>query len=341
MQFIEFRPIEMIEEDWERYFQSRERIQCELNPNDPPPSRNQRRNYMLNPHPDYELSWWQVRSNSGEVVGMGGVWWAREKTIIYDEAKDVAYVDMILEKKYVTEVIQRDFLRHLVRKADEVGKSRLIIETRTEHQSLFLIDLGANIVSERATNRLHLSDVNREMIKRWRAEGPKRAPGVMIERFSSVPEEDLNQYSELYTETWNQAPLEEATPDMVVTPESRKNMERYFESQGEIWTTMISREPDGAISGLTEIWYHPESWHLIEQGLTGVREKYRGRGIGKWLKAEMLVYAMKAYPRAQVVEAGNADANAPMLSINQRMGFKTHRRMWILSFSVADLLDRV
>jgi hypothetical protein len=48
MKFIEFRPIEMTEEDWERYFQSRERIQVELNPDDPPPSRNQRRNYMLN-----------------------------------------------------------------------------------------------------------------------------------------------------------------------------------------------------------------------------------------------------------------------------------------------------
>jgi mycothiol synthase len=341
MKFIEFRPIEMTEEDWERYFQSRERIQVELNPDDPPPSRNQRRNYMLNPHPDYELSWWQVRSDTGEVVGMGGVWWARENTTIYDEAKDVAYADMILEKKYATDRIQIDFLRSLVRKADDVGKSRLIVETRTEHQSPFLIDLGASVVSERATNRLPLRDVNMEMIERWRAEGPKRAPGIKIERFSSIPEKDLNQYSDLYTETWNQAPLEEAAPDMVVTPESRRNMERYFESQGEIWTTMISREPDGEISGLTEIWYQPETWHLIEQGLTGVREKYRGRGIGKWLKAEMLVYVSKTYPRALAIQAGNADANAPMLSINQRMGFKTYGKMWIVSFDITDLLTRI
>jgi GNAT superfamily N-acetyltransferase len=341
MKFNEFRPIEMTEEDWERYFQSRERIQCEMNPNDPPPSRNQRRNYMLNPHPDYELSWWQVRSNSEEVVGMGGVWWAREKTTIYDEAKDVAYADMILEKKYTTEKIQREFLRCLARKADDVGKSKLIVETRAEHQSSLLINLGASIVSERATNRLHLCDVNMEMIEQWRVEGRERAPEVIIERFCSVPDADLNQYSELYTETWNQAPLEEAAPDLVVTPESRREMESYFDSQSEIWTTMVSREPDGTISGLTEIWYQPESWHLIEQGLTGVREKYRGRGIGKWLKAEMLVYAMKAYPKAQAIEAGNANANAPMLSINQRMGFKTYRRMWIVSFDIADLLTRI
>jgi mycothiol synthase len=272
---------------------------------------------------------------------MGGVWWARENTTIYDEAKDVAYADMILEKKYATDRIQIDFLRSLVRKADDVGKSRLIVETRTEHQSPFLIDLGASVVSERATNRLPLRDVNMEMIERWRAEGPKRAPGIKIERFSSIPEKDLNQYSDLYTETWNQAPLEEAAPDMVVTPESRRNMERYFESQGEIWTTMISREPDGEISGLTEIWYQPETWHLIEQGLTGVREKYRGRGIGKWLKAEMLVYVSKTYPRALAIQAGNADANAPMLSINQRMGFKTYGKMWIVSFDITDLLTRI
>ena len=338
---MEFVPSEMTDEEWERYFQSRERLQIETNPNDPVPSRNHRRNYMLNPHPDYQLSWWRVQDNSGQVIGMGGVWWAREGASNYNEAKDVAYADMILENRYTSEKSQRDFLKCLTRKADEIGKTKLIVETRSEHQFTLLADLGASVVSERATYRLYLRDVNMNMIERWRREGAERAPEVRIERFGSAPDDDLKQFSALYTETWNQAPLEEASPEMVVTPESRRKMESYFDSQGEIWTTIVSREPDGAISGLTEIWYQPESWHLIEQGLTGVSEEYRGRGVGKWLKAEMLVYAMKAYPRAQTIEVGNADANAPMLSINQRMGFKTHRRMWILSFSVADLLDRV
>lgn len=341
MKFIEFVPSEMTEEEWERYFQSRERLQIESDPNDPIPSRARRRNYMLNPHPDYELSWWQVQGKSGDVVGMGGVWWAREGTSIFNEAKDVAYADMIFEQKYTSEKNQRDFLKRFVSKADGIGKSRLIVETRAESQFTFYVNLGASIVSERTTNRLYIHDVNMDMIQRWRDEGAKRTPEVRIERFGSVPDDDLEQFSDLYTETWNQAPLEEASPEMVVTPESRRKMERYFDSQGEIWTTIVSREPDGVISGLTEIWYQPESWHLIEQGLTGVSEKFRGRGIGKRLKAEMLIFAMNAYPKARAIEAGNADANAPMLSINRRMGFKKHRKMWILSFNVADLLARI
>jgi RimJ/RimL family protein N-acetyltransferase len=341
MQFIELKPSEMAEEDWKLYLDSRERIHFELDPNDPSPSHESRRSYMLSPHPDYELSWWQAKTDSGEVVGMGGVWWARESAPNYEGEKDTAYADMILEEEFTNEKSQTDFLSCLVRKANQLGKQKLVIETRTEHQYSFFEAFGCGIVSKRATHRLLLSDVDLQMIARWRRDGSKRTPKVRIEQFSSVPEQNLEEYCKLYTETWNQAPLEDASPEMIVTPENRRKMESYFQSQGEIWTTMISREPDGAISGLTEIWYQREKWHLIEQGLTGVSRQYRKRGLGKWLKAEMLTYAMNEYPRALVVETGNADANAPMLSINQRMGFKAHRKMWILSFDVANLLTLV
>jgi mycothiol synthase len=341
MQFVEFKPSELTEEDWKKYFDSRDRVYSQLAPDDPSPSHKRRRSYMLSPHPDYELSWWRADSDSGEVVGMGRVWWARESAPNYEGEKETAYADLILEEEFTTKETQTVFLGYLARKAEQIGKQKLVVETRAEHQYSFFASLGCGIVSSRVINRLALSEVDLQMVARWREAGRKRASGVMIERFSSVPNQDLEEYCKLYTEMWNQAPLENAAPEMIVTPESRRKMEKYFQSQGEVWSTMISKEPDGVISGMTEIWYQPEAWHLIEQGLTGVRDQYRGRGLGKWLKAEMLTYAMMEYPRARVIEAGNADANAPMISINQRVGFKVHRKMWILSFDVADLLTSV
>lgn len=41
-------------------------------------------------------------------------------------------------------------------------------------------------------------------------------------------------------------------------------------------------------------------------------------------QARMLLYIRKEYPGVKYVATGNADSNAPMLAINNRLGFKKH-----------------
>ena len=76
---------------------------------------------------------------------------------------------------------------------------------------------------------------------------------------------------------------------------------------------------------MTEILHDPREAYRIMQDLTGVLPEYRGRGLGKWLKAQMLFHIKENYPDTKVIVTGNADANAPMLSINERIGFKRYR----------------
>ncbi len=71
--------------------------------------------------------------------------------------------------------------------------------------------------------------------------------------------------------------------------------------------------------------YAPYKRQFIEQGFTGVRADARGRGLGKWLKAAMLLHVREIYPGLQTVVTGNASSNGPMLAINKKMGFKEHR----------------
>src|SRR5438309_1017355 len=85
------------------------------------------------------------------------------------------------------------------------------------------------------------------------------------------------------------------------------------------------REPDGVISGMTDVTWAPYRRTLIEQQFTGVLPAARGRGIGKWIKAAMLLHVRELYPDAEWVVTGNAHSNAPMLKINRTMGFKAYR----------------
>ena len=109
-------------------------------------------------------------------------------------------------------------------------------------------------------------------------------------------------------------------------PQRFREYVKYLEIKTYKLFTFRTIEPDGKISGLTEIRFSEiNTPELLNQALTGVKSIYRGRGLGKWLKALMLLYIRENLPQAKYFITGNAEHNAPMLSINDRLGFKPYR----------------
>ena len=67
---------------------------------------------------------------------------------------------------------------------------------------------------------------------------------------------------------------------------------------------------------------------MLTQALTGVDQRYRGHGKGKWVKAAMLLKIRERFPDVKIIVTGNATSNAPMIHINERMGFKLHHEVY-------------
>ncbi|WP_213954066.1 MULTISPECIES: hypothetical protein [unclassified Variovorax] len=61
------------------------------------------------------------------------------------------------------------------------------------------------------------------------------------------------------------------------------------------------------------------------QALTGVTRPWRGKGLAKAMKAAMLELVHTRHLEVQMIITSNAEMNAPILSINQRLGFAVHR----------------
>ncbi len=99
----------------------------------------------------------------------------------------------------------------------------------------------------------------------------------------------------------------------------------------------MSREADGVLSGMTEMGFWAEQKTMIHQFMTGVSRPYRGKGLGKWLKAAMLLKVREEYPQVEVVVTDNATTNAAMLAINSRLGFKFHKEWVSVQISREDL----
>ena len=64
----------------------------------------------------------------------------------------------------------------------------------------------------------------------------------------------------------------------------------------------------------------------VYQMLTAVARPWRGRRIAKGVKAAMMRLIHDRHPDIRFIATSNAKVNAPILSINKRLGFAEHRR---------------
>jgi mycothiol synthase len=65
-----------------------------------------------------------------------------------------------------------------------------------------------------------------------------------------------------------------------------------------------------------------------DQWDTGVLPAYRGRGIARWVKSEMILSLRAAHPDLEMVVTWNAAINDSMLAVNKRLGYGD-RETWI------------
>ncbi len=223
--------------------------------------------------------------------------------------------------------------------ARERGKSLLIGDTDEDDGKGFVEAIGAQVALRSRQSRLRLDEVDWDMVEAWAAEGPERSPGTALEWVAAPMGDALaEEYCDLFTEVFNEMPFEDLdVGQFTFTPETVRQHQANMAKAGMTWFAATTRERDGALSGLTEMGYHPDEGTMLRQFMTGVGNAYRGRGLGKWLKAAMLLRVREEYPGVEVVVTGNATSNAPMLGINVRLGFKPHREGMAAQIALDDL----
>ncbi len=81
----------------------------------------------------------------------------------------------------------------------------------------------------------------------------------------------------------------------------------------------------GQYVGVSTLW-KPQTGDWLQQGLTGVKREYRGRGVATALKVRTVEYA-RAHGYRQI-KTDNEIHNAPMIAINDRFGFQ-RQPVWL------------
>ncbi|MHA1203238.1 MAG: GNAT family N-acetyltransferase [Candidatus Heimdallarchaeaceae archaeon] len=327
--FKTFKPSTLSREEWTMYHEFRRIRHEQKNPDDPytEDSIMEKSLESQEQHPEFEFKAFSlIDSSINKHVGlmMFGVF--RETSASYAGNKHVMQFEATLLPEYRRKGIGTDMLKRILTIAQKKEKSVLISGSDEEDGKAFLKAIGAHVAQSGAENRLKFDDVDWEMVKNWMNDGPKRSPGTEIKSFLSIPDDILDEYAKVYTETLNQQPLGDLDiKDIIYTPEIIREEEKRQSSLGRTRLTYLTIEKDGKISGLTEMIYRPDRKTMVSQLLTGVKQEYRGRGLGKWLKAALLLKMREDYPEVKIVTTDNATENKPMISINDRLGFKLHK----------------
>ncbi|MHA1186073.1 MAG: GNAT family N-acetyltransferase [Candidatus Heimdallarchaeota archaeon] len=348
IKIIEVNPKKISEKLLNSFLDLLDDIHKEIYPDeDPKHSRVSRKKSMLSDKPLLDYYYWLViqQTTTGEKVIGGSLFYtANEKNPIYDESNRYAWFWVDVAKEHRRKTYGTQLLKEMVTKVNSLGNlTTLQTFSFTDAGWTFCEKFNGELSLEATQSRLKFDEVNWELMKKWvkdgEINGKKNKTKLLF--FEKIPEEIKKPYTEFYTEIMNLVPFEGLVERRIETVESTRQKEKEYNERGIRWFTMLTQEADGAISGITEMLYYPDEPYLTEQELTGVSLKYRGRGLGKWLKAAMLLHIKENLPEVRTVNTGNADSNAPMLSINHKMGFKRYLVEKCYKFNVNQLLNKL
>jgi GNAT superfamily N-acetyltransferase len=183
--------------------------------------------------------------------------------------------------------------------------------------------LGARIARVNRTSELVLSHADWQMINDWACAQRARGLGYQLEMVDGVFPEHLRADAVTLHHIMQTAPRDNLdVGDLMISSEDVAELDRALVESGATRWTALMREPAGTCVGGTAVTFEPQDPATVLQQNTGVDPGHRGLGLAKWAKAAMLERVRHDRPQAERVRTDNAFSNAPMLAINDALGFE-------------------
>ena len=208
--------------------------------------------------------------------------------------------------------------------ARSIGLSKLICRTHHQYGEEFMTSRGGKVVAKESTRTLLMTNVDWSLVNDWIATGKTRNPSLslvfsrhvddsMIPGLATV---SLEIDRDLMSLNANQIDI---SYEFEVEEWKRRQAEATSPNQSRIF--LFVHDGCGEIVGYSNVSIQNSDLTFARQGMTAVKKDCRGAGIGKLLKAAMLRFIKDNHPKIVKVSTGNNDLNAPIVAINEKLGF--------------------
>ena len=295
-------------------------LEREEHPGDEPQGLEQLLLGARNPRPEQDVTRWLVVDAAGLAVA-----WAQLEVRDTVDNRHLGFFDIGVRPEHRRRGLGSQLLRRCAGAAKEAGRTKLNAGVREGSAGdRFLAAAGGDFVFLGRLSRCPVAGLDRDQLREW----ARRRPGYTILTWDApTPEDRLEAYAQVL-DVMNTAPLQDLDREPeIFTAELLRGWERgLLEGKGEKWVSAARHDPSGRIVGLSELFFDGFRSDRVAQGNTGVEPAHRGHGLGRALKAVNALRLLDERPGAAFIETFNHDANAPMLAINDAMGFRPHAR---------------
>lgn len=337
---IEFNALKATNREWRKFNKVRKLIVTEQTPNEEPESDEYFKSSLEEKYKRKDLKYncYTINVEDNVIGYVDYNYWDQSSPSYAGNEKNV-YYDLKMLQKYFTKERALKTLEQMVEKWSKIGKTIFITETESELANTFNTGIGSKKVMVITESKVQIEELEDNLLKEWIREGKEYNPTTEIKIFNNkIPDKYIEEYAKTFTEVGNDEPRgEQERGDEVFTVEYFRNQEEGAKKTGLKILNCCTIEEDGKISAFTKVKIIPGKERKIDQGLTGVIKRYRGRKLGKWVKATMIEYLMKNYPETKEIITGNADTNEAMLHINNALGFKKDKEVNIYQLTLQEV----
>jgi GNAT superfamily N-acetyltransferase len=293
-------------------------IEAENMPGDPPTPLEMRIAEWRGSRTNYPVRRWILRE-SGAILGYA--------LTAYDLLQNLenGFARVHVHPDHRGHGLARELAASVIDDLDSAGRVRVDTWIKRDGPGEgFAEKLGMEAVYGEKRSRLLISELDRDLMRSWIERAAERADDYELTYLKSpIPDELVQNFCDL-TDVMNTAPREDfQSEDETLTPEDWREMEmNVMAAHGQLHNLIAIHKPTGDFVGYTQINTKDLEPDLAWQWDTGVHPDHRNKGLGRWLKAQMLETIVTDYPRVARIDTFNAGSNAPMLAINVAMGFK-------------------
>ncbi len=218
----------------------------------------------------------------------------------------------------------------VVRRTKDEGRGTILVpsayafDRRDDHPYRRFAERRGFALANTEVHRVLDLPVDEALLESMIREAAPHHPAYTIERYvDGVPPELLPSYCHVH----NQLVLDAPTGDIefeaeALTPEVWLEREDQLRAARRLRSTVVALDRDRQVVGYSDLSIPQDDPENVHQWGTLVRRDHRGHRLGLALKARNLLDVQREHPGRRVVHTANAEVNASMIAINERLGFR-------------------